>query len=65
MKLELNESEVKAILLAHMAKQFPGAFNDIELDTSYNRLRSVTFSKMDPEPEPLTPPPGSIIDTTA
>lgn len=44
MELELNEQEVKDILLKWAEQEFPLAFNTISIDAQYGSFRSVTFA---------------------
>ena len=55
MKLELNIDETKAVLLAYAERNFPGAFNNVEIDIAkYSSRGTVVFIKLSPEaPEEL------------
>ena len=54
MKLELDQDEVEAVLLAYAAERFPGAFDRVNIDcTGYASLKGATFSKA-PPPDPDT-----------
>ena len=52
MKLVIDESEVKAVLLDWANNQFPTAhpavFNTVEIDAAYSSVRKVEFSHEEP-----------------
>lgn len=45
MKLELSAIEVQAVLIAYAHQKFPDSFDYMEVDSTYNRVRSITLCK--------------------
>ena len=66
MKLELDEIEVKDILLEWVNRTLPTHFNKVELDVSYGSLRKATFEYEPPEEEePLADLPAMLQEQAA